>query len=257
MRKRWLVVLDFDGFLLNSYEVIRQTMLSFGLDPGDEARFRDRRKFLKYLGGGKELLGNLVRFPMPATKRLRRRLTECYTETATIYPEFTALLNAMIAHPDIHCGIVSRNFAVHPGHTIRTVLARSGVAEADLDFVIPLPIGIRKREVLAGMHSDRYFRAVLGGDEIGDYRCGERSGYECVIGSYGFDTRARLIKRGGIPEECVFEDPTAACRALAGHLAPAQRKLTLSLSGAATAPLLRPAMGARNPANAALLLSQE
>ena len=68
MKKRLLMVLDFDGFLVNSYAILRDTMASFGLDVGDELRFKNRRKFLKYLGGGRELLNNLVGFSLPKTR---------------------------------------------------------------------------------------------------------------------------------------------------------------------------------------------
>ena len=256
MRKQCLVVLDFDGFMLNSYEVIRQTMLSFGLDPGDEERFRNRRKFLKYLGGGKEVLGNLVRFPLPSTKRLRRRLTECYRESALLYPAFRDLVNGLIAHPQVHVGVVSRNFALDPGETIRTVMYRSGVEEGDLDFVIPLPVGVRKGEVLAGMHGGRFVRAILGGDEIGDFRCGLAAGYDCVIGSYGFDTRPRLTKKGEVPDSNLFDSPEDAARGLLGRLVVGQVGSARSLKFDGETALRLP-MGARKPANAAELLAQE
>lgn len=256
MRKQWLVVLDFDGFMVNSYEVVRQTMLSFGLDPGDEERFRNRRKFLKYLGGGKEVLGNLVRFPLPSTKRLRRRLTDCYLETALLYPAFTRLLNALIEHPQVHVGVVSRNFALDPGATIRAVMERSGVQEADLDFVIPLPVGVRKGEVLAGMHGGRFQRAILGGDEIGDYRCGEKAGYDCIIGSYGFDTRRRLLNKGEVPIGNVVDTPEQAARALLDSMAQGQVGSVRSLK-ADGATARRFPMGARKPAKVAELLAHE
>ena len=256
MRKQWLVVLDFDGFMLNSYEIIRQTMLSFGLDPGDEERFRNRRKFLKYLGGGKEVLGNLVRLPLPSTKRLRRRLTECYRESARLYPAFGDLLNRLIEHPKVHVGVVSRNFALDPGDTLRTVMYRSGVDEADLDFVIPLPVGVRKGEVLAGMNSGRFQRAILGGDEIGDYRCGTNADYDCVIASYGFDTRRRLLKKGEVPANQIVDTPDEATEAVLRLLAEDQVGSARSLKFDGTTALRLP-MGARNPANAAELLAQE
>ena len=60
--KDTLIVLDFDGFLINSYKLLQITFEHFGLDIGDEDRFKHRRKFLKYLGGGKEFLGNLVSY---------------------------------------------------------------------------------------------------------------------------------------------------------------------------------------------------
>ena len=97
--KRLLVVLDFDGVLINSYALLRDTLASFGLDVGDEERFRNRRKFLKYVGGGKELLHNLVGMSLPKTRKLRARLTECYRECGFIYPEFIDVINRMIAEP--------------------------------------------------------------------------------------------------------------------------------------------------------------
>ena len=72
MKKRLLLVLDFDGFLINSYAIIRDTMQTYGLDVGDEERFKNRRKFLKYFGGGKELLSNLVGITLPKTPKTAR-----------------------------------------------------------------------------------------------------------------------------------------------------------------------------------------
>lgn len=220
MKKRLLLVLDFDGFLVNSYALIRDTMAAFGLDVGDEERFRNRRKFLKYFGGGRELLRNVVRFTLPRTRRLRQSLTECYRERGVVYPEFVPMLNALIAHPNIHCGILSRNFTLEPGPTMRRVLARSGVHESDLDFVVPIPVGAHKTDVLAAMRASRYYTAILGADEIGDYRAGSALGYECLIGSYGFDTRERLVDRGEVPPPCIHDSPATLVTALADALSP-------------------------------------
>ncbi len=215
-----LVVLDFDGLLINSYALLRDTMASFGLDVGDEERFRNRRKFLKYLGGGKELLPNLVGMSLPKTRKLRARLTECYRECGFIYPEFIDVLNRMIAEPAIHCGIVSRNFTLRPGPTIRRVLARSGVDEAQLDFVIPVPIGASKVDVLDGMLASRYHEALLCADEISDYRAACEAGYSTLMGAYGFDTSARLRERGEVPMACLYDTPEALAAALRLRLAP-------------------------------------
>ncbi len=143
MRRRLLLVFDFDGLLVNSYALIRDTMAAFGLDVGDEARFKNRRKFLKYFGGGKEVVNNLVSFALPKTRKLRNALTECYRAKGEIYPAFNALLNEAIANPAIHCGILSRNYTLEPGPTMRAVLRRSGVQESELDFVIPIPVGVK------------------------------------------------------------------------------------------------------------------
>lgn len=217
-RRRTLVVFDFDGFLVNSYAVIRDALGRFGLDVGAEERFRNRRKFLKYLGGGKELLPNLVKFALPRRRQLRAALTEEYLNSARVYPEFVTLLNAVIGDPSIQCGIVSRNFAVAPGPTIRHVLRCSGVEQEGLDFVIPIPVGARKTEVLAGMRASQAVPAVLAADEIGDYRAGIAAGYRCLMATYGFDTRHRLLAEGTLPPDCLYDTPHAAAHAIAGLL---------------------------------------
>ena len=207
-----LIILDFDGFLINSYQLLKSTFEIFGLDVGDEGRFRHRRKFLKYLGGGKEFLNNLVSYSLPKKKKIRQTLTEIYRQEGCIYPEFTSLINTMIANPKLHVGIISRNFTLNPGLTIRQVLVNSMVEEAELDFIIPLDVGVKKSAVLEGMRSSRYRQCVLGGDEIGDYRAASETGYDSIIiGSYGFDDRIRLVESGGIPPGiiCDSADETA------------------------------------------------
>lgn len=256
MKKRLLMVLDFDGFLVNSYAILRDTMASFGLDVGDELRFKNRRKFLKYLGGGRELLNNLVGFSLPKTRRLRERLTEYYAEAAAVHAEYVPLLNEMIANPQIHCGVLSRNYAINPGPVIRAVLARSGVQEAHLDFVIPLPVGVKKGEVLAGMRSTRYVENLLAADEVGDYTAGVAAGYECLMASYGFDTRERLEVKGEVPAAQIYDEPSSMAAALAARLAPyAVRSGTSAL--ASRTGLWGASNGARYEAKSAVQRVQE
>jgi len=212
--KRLLVVLDFDGLLLNSYALVRQTFAEFDLDVGDEERFRNRRKFLKYFGGGRELLSNLAMVALPKKKRLREVLTRHYMEQARVYGEFVDYINACIDEPTVHVGIVSRNYTVHPGPTIRHVLAASGIRDRGLDFVIPLPIGTTKDEVLAAMTSPAYHVSLLAGDEVGDYRAALAAGYTPVIASYGFDHRERLRGHGEVPTAALFDTPAALVRRL-------------------------------------------
>ena len=51
------------------------------------------------------------------------------------------------------------------------------------------------------MKSQRYEKTLFGGDEIGDYKAATESGYGCImIGSYGFDNKARLMDTGKVPE---------------------------------------------------------
>ena len=199
-----LIVLDFDGFLIDSYRMLKMTFDDLGLDLGDVDRFRHRRKFLKYIGGGKEFLGNLISYALPKQKKIRAKLTDTYMEQGEIYTQFTPLLNQLIESPVYHIGVISRNFTHNPGRTIRQVFRNSGVNEQDLDFVIPVPIGAKKHDVLEGMKSDRFVSTLFGADEISDYRAASETGYESIImGSYGFDNRERLINHGDVPEHMI------------------------------------------------------
>ena len=202
------MALDFDGFLVNSYILMRIAFAEFGLDVGDEERFRNRRKFLKYIGGGKEFLRNMVRYTLPKKKQVRQVLTEVYQAQGRIYPEFVPILNNLIQDPRFHVGIISRNFTHAPGRTIRTVLKNSGVDEAQLDFLIPVAAGVKKNAVLEGMKSSRYRLSLFGGDEIGDYSAAFAAGYDDIImASYGFDRKERLVNAGKIPLKNIFDTP--------------------------------------------------
>ena len=220
-RKDILIVLDFDGLLVNSYRLLQGAFENFGLDIGDEYRFRHRRKFLKYIGGGKEFLGNLVHYTLPKKKKIREILTDVYQEEGRIYPEFGPLMNYLIDNPRMHVGIISRNFTLNPGITIRNVLKNSNLEEQHLDFVIPLDIGVKKAAVLEGMRSSRYKQCIFCGDEIGDYRAATESGYDSILmGSYGFDDRERLISKGKVPPGLIYDTP----KALASMLSMTHRK---------------------------------
>jgi phosphoglycolate phosphatase len=206
--KETLVVLDFDGLLIDSYELLKVTFDKCGLDVGDEGRFQNRRKFLKYIGGGKELIGNLVNLSLPKKNKIREQLTNTYCKQGKIYPEFVTLLNDMIDSPNIHVGVVSRNFTYHPGKTIRHVLKNSKVNEAAMDFIIPISAGVKKGNVLEGMKASSYKHCIFAADEISDYRAAHETGYNKIfMASYGFDTKDRLIKKGEIPEDIIYETP--------------------------------------------------
>ncbi|MBT8445585.1 MAG: hypothetical protein KJO38_00475 [Gammaproteobacteria bacterium] len=207
--RRQLLVLDFDGFMIDSYDLLKQTFATFGLDVGDQERFKNRRKFLKYFGGGRELLGNLVSVSLPRKRRLRQVLTEAYIESGRLYTPFVALINELAVRPEISVGLVSRNYTLRPGRTLRAVLRNSQVDDGALDFVIPIPVGTRKDNVLEGMKSPRHRHALLGGDEIGDYRAARATGYQALIGSYGFDTHRRLVEHGKVPESIIHDTPEA------------------------------------------------
>lgn len=225
-KKDILVVLDFDGFLINSYKLLQITFNEFGLDIGDEDRFRHRRKFLKYLGGGKEFMRNLVTYSLPKKKKIRKTLTEIYLAEGHIYQEFVPVLNKMIDTPGIHVGIISRNFTHNPGKTIRRVLRNSHINEENLDFVIPVDTGTKKHDVLEGMKSTRYRKCIFGADEIGDYKAAIETGYNYVlIASYGFDNRKRLINDGQVPENNIYDSPIIIADRL-NKLLPVYRKKT-------------------------------
>lgn len=209
--KRLLVVLDFDGLLVNSYALLRQTFERFDLDVGDEHRFRNRRKFLKYIGGGKEFITNLTTMAMPSKQRIREELTRNYCQSGQVFAQFVPYINTCINDPAVHIGIVSRNFALNPGVTMRQVLLNSGIDESSLDFVIPLSVGSKKNNVLEGMKAARYHDSLFAGDEIGDYRAAVATGYTTLIGTYGFDNRKRLLERGDIPPGLLFDSVGSLC----------------------------------------------
>ena len=100
------------------------------------------------------------------------------------------------------------------------MLARSGVDEAQLDFVVPVPVGASKVDVLDGMTASRYCEALLCADEISDYRAACAAGYSSLIGAYGFDGRKRLRERGEVPQECLYDTPEALAAALRMGLTP-------------------------------------
>lgn len=219
-----LVVFDFDGLLVDSYRLLSDTFAHFGLDVGDADRFRHRRKFLKYLGGGRELVRNFVALSLPKKKKIRARLTEEYVTNGRIYPEFAPLLNELIAHPALHVGIVSRNFTHTPGLTIRAVLRNSDIDERDLDFMIPVPVGAKKVDVLEAMRSPRYRASLLCADEVGDYKAATETGYDALMASYGFDSRERLLKEAGVPAVQVFDTPADLAQQLRRRLLPWLRR---------------------------------
>ena len=206
--KETLVVLDFDGFLLDSYQLLRITFEQFGLDVGDVERFRHRRKFLKYIGGGREFLRNMVRYTLPKKRKVREALTEVYQEQGRIYEAFVPLLNNLIDDTRIHAGIISRNFTHSPGKTIRRVMQNSGVDDSLLDFVIPVAAGVKKDAILEGMKSSRYRTCVFGADEIGDYSAATAAEFDRIyMACYGFDKRERLINKGKIPYSDIYDTP--------------------------------------------------
>lgn len=209
-----LLALDFDGLLIDSYALLAATFRRFELDVGDERRFRNRRKFLKYFGGGRELLGNLANIALPKKKRIREELTAVYRTEGRIFPEFVPLLNACIESCDISVGIVSRNYTLAPGPTIRHVLAASGVQHAGLDFVIPLSVGAKKTRVLEGMRASDDQRAIFVGDEVSDYHAGVEAGYLTLVGAYGFDDVGRLCDRCGLAESGLYAEPAAVVERL-------------------------------------------
>ena len=206
--KNKLLVFDFDGLLIDSYSLLKEVFATYGLDLGDENRFKNRRKFLKYVGGGKEFLANLAIFSLPNKKTLRADLTEVYREEGKIFEVFVDHLNTLIQSPTCHVGILSRNFTYESGVTIRKVLENSGVEEKDLDFVVPVSAGTNKRHVLLGMSSKRYDSKIFTGDEISDYKAAQASHYIPFIASYGFDDRNRLITKGEISEEIIYDSPS-------------------------------------------------
>ncbi|MSR15938.1 MAG: hypothetical protein EXR86_15585 [Gammaproteobacteria bacterium] len=107
--------------------------------------------------------------------------------------------------------------------------------EADLDFVVPIPVGVKLFKILSAMRSARYRECLLGADEVGDCHAAVHAGYESLMASYGFDTNERLTERGDVPSACIYDSPLKAVKAIGQRIAPYALKrkvVTCGLVGA-------------------------
>ena len=208
-----LVILDADGTIIDAFHAIEQTFLRHDMAIGDLDRFRKRRKLFKYLGGLREFPTNLRRqFGKQRRKRLLATLTEVYRHEAALYPGIAALLNTLLATPDVRVGLVTRNITVEPEETLKCLFRRHGIDSGDFDFVACIPL---KENKLAQLKRVREFFAInpalsyACGDEYSDYLAAIGAGMNPFIVAYGFEDGVRLTTQLGVPSEIISPSPEA------------------------------------------------
>jgi phosphoglycolate phosphatase len=181
------------------------------MDIGDVARFQDRRKIFKYIGGLKELPKNL-RKQLKEKQRvaLIDTLTEIYRERAQLFEGMGGMINRLIAQPDLRVGLITRNVTNEPEQTLRMLYRRNGVDVDGLDFLIHLSL---KQQKLAAFESIRDSlkvnpaRAYASGDEKCDYVAAVGSGMHPFMVSFGFESYQRLTKKIGVPAVLISRQP--------------------------------------------------
>ena len=65
---------------------------------------------------------------------------------------------------------------------------------------------------------------MLCADEVGDYKAAAETGYDALMASYGFDSRARLIEQAEVPERNIFDTPAELAQHLRRRLLPWLRR---------------------------------
>lgn len=210
-----LVILDADGTTIDAFEAIDKTFAHHGMDIGDLERFQKRRHLFKYLGGLKEFPNNFKR--QIGTKRrgqLVATLTDVYREEARLYPGIEALIQRLMAAPDIRVGLVTRNITNEPEETLRRLFLRHGVDLASLDFLVHIPLGDEKTSHFRAAR-ERYMvnpaRSYACGDERKDFVAAVGSGMHPFMVSYGFEDLERLTVKIGVPVEIISRTPEELC----------------------------------------------
>ena len=206
-----LVIFDADGTTIDAFHAIEQTFLRHGMAIGDRERFQKRRKLFKYLGGLREFPTNLRRqFGKQSRKQLLLTLTEVYRHEALLYPGIEAVLRSLLAAPDIRVGLVTRNVTMAPEETLKCLFLRHGIDLRDFDYVAFMPLSEDKTLHLRGAR-ERFAinpaRAYACGDEYGDYQAALGTGMHPFVVAYGFEDRARLTGKFGVPGELVSATP--------------------------------------------------
>lgn len=206
-----LVILDADGTTIDAFSAIERTFAHHGMAIGDLARFQKRRHLFKYLGGLKEFPANLKRqLGKQRRRQLIATLTEVYREEARLFPGIAELVNALIAAPGIHVGVVTRNITLEPAETLRQLFRRHGIDIDAMDFLVSVPLGETKtphfRAVREGLGINPA-RAYVCGDEHRDYLAAIATGMHPFIVSYGFEDHGRLTQKFGVPEEVISRTP--------------------------------------------------
>ena len=210
-----LIIFDADGTVIDAFSAIGTAFASHGMRLGDLDRFQKRRNLFKYMGGIKEFPRNFIRhYGKYGREAQLANLTEVYREKAQFYPGMVELLRDLIAAPDIHVGLVTRNVTNEPGATMARIFERHGLDIDALDFLNHIPLKEDKTTYFKAARARLGInpaRAYVCGDEHKDYNAAIAAGMHAFIVSYGFESHTRLTHKFGIPEEVISDTPAALC----------------------------------------------
>lgn len=203
-----LLLLDFDGTLADSFVVIEKTLQHFDYQIGTLENFKNRRKFLKYVGGRKEFIPNVIRKLRQRDDNLKEVLTEIYRAEATLFPGIKDFLLRIQQRSNVAISIISRNVTLEPYITIQTVLKNSGIVLRDIDSIHTVPVGDKKARAMkyaVESYSMEPDRVLSVGDEVGDYKCARKCGIKHLACAYGYDSKRRLCKNGVSEKQIVMQ----------------------------------------------------
>jgi phosphoglycolate phosphatase len=206
-----LLILDADGTTVDAFNAIAAAFAHHGMDIGDLERFQKRRHLFKYLGGLKEIPGNL-RQHIGRRKRalLIGTLTEIYRHQIGLYDGIPELIERAVEAPCLRVGIVTRNITHEPVETLRRLFTRNGVDPDAFDFFEHLPLDQEKTthfRLIREAFAVNPARAYACGDEKKDFLAAIRCGMHPFIVSYGFEDFGRLTGKIGVPAELISRNP--------------------------------------------------
>lgn len=230
-----LVIFDADGTTIDSFHAVEQTFLRHGMDLGDLERFQKRRRLFKYLGGLREFPTNLRRqFGKQNRRRLLATLTEFYRDEARLYPGIDALLNTLMAAPNVRIGLVTRNVTLEPEETLRQLFRRHGIDSDAFDYLACIPLGENKADQFRQARARFGINPALAyacGDEYSDYAAAIEAAIYPLMVAYGVEDRLRLKKVFKVPGEIICSSPAEFCERLlhtVGLLPPATARTDTS-----------------------------
>lgn len=222
-----LIILDADGTTIDAFSAIDRTFSHHGMNIGDLERFQKRRNLFKYLGGLKEFPTNIKRqIGKQKRRQLIATLTEVYREEAQLFPGIAALIQALVAAPDIRVGLVTRNITEAPKETLRLLFLRHDIDVADLDFLVTVPLSNEKTPHFRAVREElgvNPARSYICGDEHKDFAAAISTGMHPFIVSYGFEDHKRLTEKFNVPEDVISRTSEELCLRVAHALELAER----------------------------------
>lgn len=204
-----LIILDADGTTIDAFSAIDKTFARHDMTIGDEESFQKRRHIFKYLGGLRDFPSNIKKqIGKQSRKQIIQTLTEVYREEAQLYPHIAALVNTLVAAPDVIVGLVTRNITNEPEETLRQLFRRHDIDLDSLDFFIHIPVREEKSVQFCAVR-ERFninpARSYICGDEEKDFLAAIEAGMHPFMVSYGFESHKRLTKKFNIPEEIISQ----------------------------------------------------